>query len=151
MLGTHKKAHRQSRCAWWWSAKRGLEHQLHSHLQLAGRTGVAGWEASARNLTKGGASNYAAGLAIVRMVEQVERVSAELNIHPLGKLCILHQRQIKVLEVRTNKRVAPNNTEVISRRNEHARIGKPVLQRITGNDRSSGQVWPDGVTNSRDR
>ena len=64
-----------------------LKNELQRKLQLPGRTGVPRWEAGAGDRCKTGgrqARQHAAGLAVVRVVEKIEGIRAELDVYPLG-------------------------------------------------------------------
>src|SRR5215469_3968616 len=142
-----KKRTGQGRCAKLVNPNR-LEHQSQRELQLAGRTGIAGWEARAVDDAKGwhrweregyhrGAiGGCRPGLAVVRVIEEIERVHPELSAQSLGDLGPLQQSQVQVLEVRTNHGVAAEITKGAIRRQTQNRrvydIGKVgVLERIS--------------------
>jgi hypothetical protein len=100
----------------------GLELNLHRELQLARRAGVAGWEACAADSGKGcelvarvvgcrirryrnewlqrcgQKTSGSSGLAVVRVVEHIERISTHLEIQVLGDLGVLNQGQVHIRE-----------------------------------------------------
>src|ERR1051326_144348 len=100
-----------------------LEEQLHSKLNLARRAGIARGKACVGDDAEGRASylrSPAAGtrtrLAEVRMVEDVEDLSAELHTQSLGQVRVLDDREVSVVEGRTDDDVAPQISEVIAAR-----------------------------------
>jgi hypothetical protein len=108
-----KKRTGRSRCGLFILFVLGLELNLHRELQLARRAGVAGWEARAADGGKGcklvswvvrcrvrryrnewlqrcgQKTSGCSRLAIVRVVEHIERISTHLEIQVLGDLGVL--------------------------------------------------------------
>src|SRR5215510_3202581 len=81
-----------------------LEDELQRELQLPRRAGVAGWESGAvgwGDESKGRASHRGntPWLPKVRMVEEVEDLSPELDAQTLGNPGVLEDREIHVFEV----------------------------------------------------
>src|SRR5262249_50530245 len=86
------------------------------------------------------------------MVEQIERISAKLEVCPLCDLRILVQGQINIREARSNEGIASHRAKRAGRRcNKHVRIHEPVGERITLDLWCSGQVRAYGVRHSGER
>ena len=83
-----------------------LENELARDLQLPRRSAIAGSKARRRDLPKARRRRAARRLPKVRMVEDVECISPQLEGKPLGKLRILLARQVYVGKTRPEDLVA---------------------------------------------
>ena len=63
------------------------------------------------------------------MVKEIENVSAELHVEPLIQLCVLGQREVKILEVRADESVAAQVAKVLRAGNAAASSRIPIAWR----------------------
>src|SRR4051794_13473643 len=74
------------------------ENQLQRELDLARAAEVAADGPRRRDLPEGGDREVVLRLGEIRVIEQVERLAAELQRDPLGDLRVFRDRQVDVLE-----------------------------------------------------
>src|SRR5437879_10649666 len=82
------------------------ESQLHSQLNLAGRTQIAASTACGGNSAEIGGSDRAIGLREVGVVEDVECVRPELQVDPFGNWCGFGQGEVQVGKSRTSNDIS---------------------------------------------
>ena len=100
----------------------------------------------------GGAADFAGrriadgcpGLAELRMVEGVERLSTELQVrgftdrNPERAV----QAEIQIVDSRTRQNIAPGVSELVLSRNNKATGVEPLVQRRIGKRSVANAVWP---------
>jgi hypothetical protein len=92
------------------------ELQFQGELDLAGRAEVSGGETGVADDSESGAAGYEGevGIAEVRLVEDVEELGAELEVHALGEFGVFDDGEIGVQESRAGNGVASEIAEVAS-------------------------------------
>src|SRR5882672_11517793 len=92
-----------------------LELELHGELHLPGRSRVTGSESGIADHAKAGAADLgrAAGLAKVRVIEQVENLPAKFNQATFTQLQSLDHRDVGIVEGWPNHHVTTHAAEMI--------------------------------------
>src|SRR5688572_17049020 len=101
------------------------KRQSHGQLNLTRRTRFARGQARPRDLTECWAADDVARRAEVGMVEHIEHIDPELQTETRAGLRVLDQRQIRVVEARSNDDVATQVAEMIGG-HQHRWIEPPV-------------------------
>ena len=121
------------------------EHNLQSELNLSRNADDASDGPSRAS------SNRSVGQIELWRVEDVEKLSSELNFHLFRNREVLEQREIEVHAARSIENV-PSRVPVLKLRglNERSRIEPSAGSRII-NSATSNSIWPAGGVHSRTR